>query len=404
MQTSFTNEFLSTVDGKRVNEILRSCVHCGFCNATCPTYQLTGDELDGPRGRIYLLKNYFEEPKPDVTSMHHLDRCLTCLACETTCPSGVEYGSLLDIGRAHIESSTKRPMLARFRRNILLRLFSNSSHTAKLLFLARLVKPILPKSLASKIPARSKTSPAKLSSISNPDGKMRKMLTIPGCVQSKTAPQINHATAQALNRSGIELDEANTQCCGALAFHMGHLQEAKHLIRNNVEEWHQKLQEDHELLLITSSGCSQFIKQYSTIMQDDPMYAKQAQFVVDRTRDLAELDTEIKPNPTSHAKHSIAFHNPCSLQHGQKINGSIEDKLKQLGHTLVEVQDMHICCGSAGSYSLLETELSSQLLTNKVKHLEANQPDLIVTANIGCLLHIQSATDIPVKHWIELLT
>ena len=403
MQTSFTNEFLNTADGQRVNEILRKCVHCGFCNATCPTYQLTGNELDGPRGRIYLLKNYFEEPKPDTTSMHHLDRCLTCMSCETTCPSGVEYGSLLDIGRNHIASTTKRPLKERFKRKLLIKLFSNANYTTSLFFLARLFKPLLPKPLASKIPAKVKTNLLSSPKLKQ-NGLKRKMLTITGCVQSSAAPQINLCAKHVLERSGIQLNEAATQCCGALAFHLSQQYDAKKLIRDNIDEWYQNLLGDHELLLITSSGCSQFIKQYGTIMQDDPEYAERARLVADRCRDLTEMATEIQPHASNQNKQSIAFHSPCTLQHGQKIQGIIEEKLQQLGHTLVEVQDSHICCGSAGSYSLLETELSSQLLTNKIEQLEAKQPDIIVTANIGCLLHLQTGTNIPVKHWIELFT
>lgn len=402
MQTSFNNEFLNTVDGQRANEILRKCVHCGFCNATCPTYQLTGDELDGPRGRIYLIKNYFEEHKSGSTSMHHLDRCLTCLSCESTCPSGVEYGSLLDIGRAHIETTTKRPLFERLKRKLLLKLFSNSFYTAMLFSLARLLKPILPLPLASKIPAKVKSKPF-LSDRSSIEIK-RKMLTISGCVQSVVAPQINMATTEVLKQSGIQLNEASSKCCGALAFHLSQHEEAKNLIRSNIDDWYQKLKNGHELLIITSSGCSSFIKQYATIMQGDPKYAAQAKFVAGRCRDLAELSEDIKAETTASNKQYIAFHNPCTLQHGQKLQGKIEAKLKQLGYKLVNVQDAHICCGSAGSYSLLQTELSSQLLSNKIENLQVNQPDMIITANIGCQMHLQSGTDIPVKHWIELFT
>jgi len=414
MQTSFTPEFIKTQDGNRVDSILRKCVHCGFCNATCPTYQLTGNELDGPRGRIYLIKNYFESQTNETAnqaenqvSLKHLDRCLTCMSCETTCPSGVNYGELVDLGRKHIQSSEKRPFLNTLKRKAILFVFSNASRTKLLFSFARIAKPFLPNTLAKKIPGKLKSHhPQDFEKPTKPVVD-KKMLTIKGCVQSCVAPEINQATQIALNRSGIQLDETAASCCGALAFHLTELEQAHETIRSNINDWYEKLQNGYDNILINSSGCSTFIKQYATIMQDDSEYADKAKLVVDRCLDASELAPSINAassHSTSDNKNqTVAFHSPCTLQHGQKIKGVIENKLREAGYSLVDVQDSHICCGSAGSYSLLQKDLSAQLLNNKISALESDQPDLIVTANIGCLMHLQSGTDIPVKHWIELL-
>ena len=398
MQTSFTPEFLQTHHGQRVNTILRSCVHCGFCNATCPTYQLTGDELDGPRGRIYLIKNFFENKDSSDISLKHLDRCLTCLACETTCPSGVKYGDLIDIGREHIEKSIQRPAINKLKRHLIIYVFSKPHLVSFVLLLARLIKPILPLKLAKKIPDRPKQTMA-CSLVT----AQRKMLTIKGCVQTSVAPQINAATSQVLQRSKIQLDESDSNCCGALAFHLTETETAKKQICKNIDEWHEKLQNNHEFILVNSSGCSNFIKQYSTIMQSDEHYANKAKFVSERCKDLTEIIPEINIKQVATLGKTVAFHSPCTLQHGQKILGNVETLLQQAGYRVVLPTDAHICCGSAGSYSLLETEFSTQLLRNKVAHLENQNPDMIATANIGCLLHLQSESKLPVKHWIELL-
>ncbi len=398
MQTSFTPEFLQTPDGQRVNEIIRNCVHCGFCNATCPTYQLTGDELDGPRGRIYLIKDFYEEKATSNISLKHLDRCLTCLACETTCPSGVEFGGLVDIGRKHIEKAIERPTFNKLKRGLIISIFSNPRLVAPIFALAQIFRPLLPSNLAKKIPVR----PKPLKSTPSRSAK-RKMLTIKGCVQSSAAPQINAAASEVLQHSNIQLDEAQTNCCGALAFHLTDLEKAKQTVCSNIDSWYQKLCENHEYLLITSSGCSSFIKQYSTIMQADSTYTEKANFISERCRDLSEITSEIKANTCNLKNKTVAFHSPCTLQHGQKILGNIENKLKEAGYELVAIRDSHLCCGSAGSYSLLETELSNKLLQNKITNLEENQPDIIATANIGCLMHLSSGTKKPVKHWIELL-
>ncbi len=403
MQTSFTSEFVKTADGKRVDSILRKCVHCGFCNATCPTYQLTGDELDGPRGRIYLIKNFFEDNKigaTNETGLKHLDRCLTCLACETTCPSGVKYGELVDIGRKHINDSIQRPIISKIKRKLILTVFSNSNRVGILLALSRIFKPLLPVILANKIP--SKVNLPKNTSLDKPSSPSRKMLTIKGCVQKAAAPQINFATKKVLGNSNIQLDEAGSSCCGALAFHLTELDKARATIRNNIDHWYEMLNNDYENILVNSSGCSTFIKQYTTIMHDEIAYAEKAKFISDHCVDLSEIIEDLRPVASTQTGQTIAFHSPCTLQHGQKINGKIEDKLIQAGYKLVEVSDSHLCCGSAGTYSLLESKMSSKLLEDKLSNLKQHQPEMIVTANIGCLMHLQSGTKIPVKHWIEL--
>ena len=407
MQTSFTPEFLKSLDGQRVDKILRKCVHCGFCNATCPTYQLTGDELDGPRGRIYLIKNFFEQTSDQLSSevsLKHLDRCLTCLACETTCPSGVQYGELVDIGRKHINASSKRPIVNKLKRKLVLTLFSKSNRVTVLLSLAKLFKVFLPSRLARKIPTKNELATDKVVVDSDNSSIESKLLTIKGCVQNSTAPQINLATKKVLANSNIQLDESDAGCCGALAFHLTELDEAYSVVRKNIDSWYELLNKNYSKLLVNSSGCSSFVKQYDTIMQDDIEYAEKASYISKHCIDLSELATELTPTkPSSNHQQTVAFHSPCTLQHGQQINNEIENVLKVHGYKLVEVQDSHLCCGSAGTYSLLEPELSSQLLVNKVRNLEKNQPDIIATANIGCLIHLQSGTDIPVKHWIELL-
>lgn len=397
MQTSLATEFLQTEEGQRANEILRSCVHCGLCNATCPTYQLTGNELDGPRGRIYLIKNYFEEKSCGDTGLKHLDRCLTCLACETTCPSGVQYGDLLDIGRKHINKAIGRPVISRLKRNLIIRMFSKPARVALIFALARLLRPLLPVALARKVPPHAGATKTGVAGTG-----LRKMLTIKGCVQSVAAPQINAAAAKVLGRSGIRLDEVDSDCCGALAFHLTDIKKAEKTIRDNIDAWHQKLKNGHEYLVVASSGCSSFIKQYISIMQADQNYSQRAAFVARRCRDLSELGTELYIRQADRDQ-TVVFHSPCTLQHGQKISGAIEMRLREAGYKLVSTKDQHLCCGSAGSYSLLETGLSDQLLQNKVACLEQARPDVIATANIGCMMHLQSGTDRPVKHWIELL-
>ena len=396
MQTSLPKEFLQTTEGLKANEILRSCVHCGLCNATCPTYQLTGNELDGPRGRIYLIKNHLEDQNDASVGLRHLDRCLTCLSCETTCPSNVRFGHLLDIGRKRMDQAIRRPLASRIKRHLIARVFARPSLVRALLALARPVRPFLPRSLAAKVPRALASRPLATKAQSP------KLLTIRGCVQSVVAPQINQAAAKVLARSGIGLEEAKGDCCGALSYHLADTAQAEKTIRRNIDSWYPGLAGEYQYLAVTSSGCSSFIKQYGEIMQADPRYAERAVFISEHCKDLSELDLTQAAKPVKGAR-SVAFHSPCTLQHAQGVLGNIEDRLERAGYRLIPTADPHLCCGSAGSYSLLEPELSTQLLKNKLDSLEKDEPDIICTANIGCLMHLQSGTRRPVKHWIELL-
>ena len=398
MQTSLPDSFLQTAEGHQADKILRKCVHCGLCNATCPTYQLTGNELDGPRGRIYLIKNYLEGKTDGSIGLRHLDRCLTCLSCETTCPSSVRFGALLDTGRKHMNEAVRRSLASTVKRYLIIRIFSRPSRVRMILALARLAKPFLPKKLASKMPVRATGVPK--AAKANPD--LPKMLTIRGCVQSVVAPQINHAAVKVLERSGFCLEEAKGDCCGALAYHLGDFKSAERTIGQNIDNWYQGLKDEYKFLVVTSSGCSSFIKQYGEIMQASPNHAGRAEFISERCRDLSELDIGPDTRPAGE-NCTVAFHSPCTLQHGLKVHGKIEAQLQKRGYKLVPTLDPHLCCGSAGSYSLLETELSAKLLENKLACLEHARPDVISTANIGCLMHLQSGTERPVRHWIELL-
>lgn len=397
MQTSLPKEFLQTKEGLKANEILRSCVHCGLCNATCPTYQLTGNELDGPRGRIYLIKNHLEDQNDGSVGLRHLDRCLTCLACETTCPSNVRYGHLLDIGRKHMNQAINRPLASRIKRHLIARVFARPYLVRAMLALARLARPFLPQDLATKIPARPPASRA----LAAKSGAT-KLLTIRGCVQSVVAPQINQAAAKVLERSGIGLEEAKGNCCGALSYHLADTAQAEKTIRRNIDNWYPGLAGEYQYFVVTSSGCSSFIKQYGEIMQTDSHYAERAAFISEHCRDLSDLDFAQGTRAVKETR-SVAFHSPCTLQHAQGVLGNIEGRLEAAGYRLVPTTDPHLCCGSAGSYSLLEPGLSTQLLENKLDSLEKGEPDIICTANIGCLMHLQSGTRRPVKHWIELL-
>lgn len=398
MQTSLPDSFLQTAEGHQADKILRKCVHCGLCNATCPTYQLTGNELDGPRGRIYLIKNYLEGKTDGNIGLRHLDRCLTCLSCETTCPSSVRFGTLLDTGRKHMNQAVKRSLISTIKRYLIIRVFSKPSRVRLILALARLARPFLPKKLARKMPVHA----ASVAKTAKANPGLPKMLTIRGCVQSVVAPQINDAAVKVLERSGICLEEAKGDCCGALAYHLGDLKNAQKTIGKNIENWYPGLKSEYRFLVVSSSGCSSFIKQYGEVMQTSPNYAGRAEFISKRCRDLSELDIGLDTRPAG-GNCTVAFHSPCTLQHGQRVHGKIEAQLQKLGYRLVPSTDAHLCCGSAGSYSLLETELSAELLENKLACLEQAQPDVISTANIGCLMHLQSGTERPVRHWIELL-
>ena len=398
MQTKLLPELLATPQGREADQILRSCVHCGFCTATCPTYQLLGDELDGPRGRIYEIKLALEGEPVSRRTQSHLDRCLTCLNCETTCPSGVQYHRLLDFGRAYVEQQVARPLPQRILRWGLRQILPYTRRIAALLKLAQGLKPLLPAALAHKIPDQQKPLQGEAATHS------RKVLLLAGCVQPAMTPRTNQATAIVLNKLGIEVIEAGTAtCCGALSQHLNADEEARRFMRQNIDAWWPYIEQGAEAIVVTASGCGAMVKDYAQHLQHDPAYADKAVRISALTRDLCEVLNEDDMSKLKNGSpRSIAFHAPCTLQHAQQLNGRVEKLLRAAGFKLQAVTDSHLCCGSAGSYSILQPHIANQLKQQKLRNLQAQQPELIVTANIGCQLHLQTGAEVPVKHWIEL--
>ena len=400
MQTQLTPEMLDSTEGREADAILRSCVHCGFCTATCPTYQLLGDELDGPRGRIYLIKQMLEGQPVTHETQLHLDRCLTCRACETTCPSGVRYGRLADIGRAIAEERIARPFTERLFRRALRAVIPHAARFGTLLRLGQAVRPLLPAALRAKIPARQAAGdwPA--------TRHARRMLVLAGCAQSSTTPATNTAAARVLDRLGISLLVAPAAgCCGALSQHLSAAAEARDFMRRNIDAWWPHVEQGIEAIVMTASGCGVMVKDYGELLRDDPAYADKAATIAGLTRDLGEIlaAEDLDALQLAGQGRRIAFHAPCTLQHGQQLPGLIEGLLARLGFELTEVRDSHLCCGSAGSYSLLQPELSRRLRDNKLDSLQTGGPEAIATANVGCQLHLATASGLPVLHWIELL-
>lgn len=402
MQTRLTSQFLSTEEGREAEQILRSCVHCGFCTATCPTYQLLGDELDGPRGRIYQIKQLLEGSPPTQSQQQHLDRCLLCRACETTCPSGVDYGQLLETGRNLLEKRQPRKPLDKFQRFMLRQILPYPRRFSLLLKLARPIKSLLPVHIRKTIPDRGMEQgnwPA--------PRHTRRMLILDGCVQPGLAPSINRATAFTLDQLGISLIRTpDAGCCGAVNQHLGDPETARQFARRNIDAWWTHLESGAEAIVITASGCGQMLKEYNHLLRADTEYAQKAARIAEASRDIAEiLETEdLSPlNGQLDTSRPVAFHAPCTLQHGQRLPGIVERLLEKLGFTLTPVQDAHLCCGSAGTYSILQPKLSNELARRKAAALENGKPELIATANIGCLKHLQGNTELPVIHWIELL-
>ena len=402
MQTTLLPALLETTTGQEADQILRNCVHCGFCNATCPTYQLTGDELDGPRGRIYLIKQVLEGATPTRTTQLHLDRCLTCRACETTCPSGVDYHHLLDTGRELIEQNVTRPLRERLMHGVLRALLPWPSRFKPILRLGQAVRPLLPATLRQRIPAYREPGHFTVAQT-----HARSMLLLDGCVQPVLAPQINMATRRVLDALGINTVIANNGgCCGAVSFHLGAPDAAKDFMRNNIDAWWPAIEQGAEAIIITASGCAPMVKEYARLLADDPAYADKASRVSALAKDISEVIASENPagrlgRPEDRTR--VAFHSPCTLQHGQNLDGLVENILKQSGYELTQVTDSHLCCGSAGTWSILQPVLANRLRDNKLNALQAAQPDLIATANIGCLMHMQPHTRVSVLHWIELL-
>ena len=398
MQTELADFIRDTPEGREADAILRKCVHCGFCTATCPTYQLLGDELDGPRGRIYLVKQLLEGAAPTAKTQLHLDRCLTCRSCESTCPSGVQYGRLADIGRGIVERKVGRGAWQRARRAVLGAVIPNRGLFSFLLALGRMFKPFLPAALQEKIPSRIAPGdwpPARHS---------RRMLVLAGCAQPAIAPRINAAAARVLDRAGVSLEEVpGAGCCGAVRFHLDEQQAGRDDMRALIDAWWPQVEGGElEAIVMTASGCGAFVKEYAHHLKDDPAYRDKAAKISGMTRDLSEVVSEDSIRKQNQGRR-VAFQSPCTLQHGQQLRGGVERLLQAAGHELAPVAEGHLCCGSAGTYSLLQPELSARLKARKLAALGAGDPQVIATANIGCLSHLQGGTGIPVKHWIQLL-
>ena len=413
MQTELADFIKDTPAGREADAILRKCVHCGFCTATCPTYQLLGDELDGPRGRIYLIKGMLEGAAVTARTQLHLDRCLTCRSCETTCPSGVQYGRLVDIGRKLAEERVPRPLLARLLRQLLSVVLPRSWLFGSLLKLGRWTRPLLPFALQGKIPA---TVPA---AGTWPAARhQRRMLVLAGCVQPALSPDINAACARVLDKLGISLVEvAGAGCCGAVRFHLNAQEDGLDDMRALIDAWWPYVEAKEsgaaggvEAIVMTASGCGTTVKEYGHLLAHDPAYAAKAQRISALTQDISEViaaeAARLEPLLASgkpSAAPKLALQLPCSLQHGQQIKGVIEGILLAAGFELTPVADSHLCCGSAGTYSILQPELAARLKANKLAALHAGSPQAIVSANLGCMSHLQSGTALPLGHWIVAL-
>ena len=414
MQTELADFIRGTCEGREADAILRKCVHCGFCTATCPTYQLLGDELDGPRGRIYLIKGMLEGGEVTARTQLHLDRCLTCRACETTCPSGVQYGRLVDIGRRLAEERVPRPILPRLLRLALRTVLPRRTLFASLLGLGRLLRPVLPFALQHKIPAKVPAAGAWPAA-----RHARRMLVLAGCVQPALSPDINAASARVLDQLGISLIEAPAAgCCGAVRFHLNAQEDGLADMRALIDAWWPYVEAADgsgargvEAIVMSASGCGVTVKEYGQLLAHDPVYAAKAEKISALTKDLSEviaaeldrLEPLLAGTTPPAAGSKLALQLPCTLQHGQKISGLIERILVAAGFELTPVADSHLCCGSAGTFSILQPELSARLKANKLAALHAGSPQTIVSANIGCLSHLRSGTALPLEHWIVAL-
>ena len=402
MQTDIAPEFAGTADGTEAEAILRKCVHCGFCTATCPTYQLLGDELDGPRGRIYLIKQVLEGHAPTRATQLHLDRCLTCRNCETTCPSGVQYGNLVEIGRRIVDERVPRPAGERALRWTLKEGLT-SPIFAPAMKIGQAVRAALPAALKAKVPgpAGAQRWPTR----EHP----RKVLLLLGCVQPAMMPNVNSATARVLDAADIQTLVADgAGCCGAIRLHLGDRDGAFDHMRRNIDAWWPMVQSGAvEAIVMNASGCGVTVKEYAHSLAHDPAYAKKASRIADLTRDLSEMLPDLVPalkaKVTSKGAR-LAFHPPCTLQHGQRVRGMVETALGEFGFEVrIAVNEAHLCCGSAGTYSVLQPELANALRDRKLTNLAELAPSTIISANIGCIQHLQSGTTTPVRHWIEAL-
>ena len=414
MQTQLAPQFANTPEGIEAARILGKCVHCGFCTATCPTYQLLGDELDGPRGRIYLIKQIAEGQAPTEKTRLHLDRCLTCRNCESTCPSGVQYGNLVDIGRKWAEENTSpRPIGERLTRWALKEGLTKPALFNSAMTLGRLVRPLMPSGIKRKIPlVKNKALDQQINPYARPNTQhARKMLILEGCVQPGMLPNINSATARVLDALKIQLVSApSATCCGALRYHLNDQTGGLDNVKQNIDAWWPMVENGVEAIIMTASGCGVMVKDYGHLLANDPAYATKAKKISGLTKDISEVMTSLQNELVAligaDQKPGVVYHPPCTLQHGQQIRGKVEGLLGSLGIGVRLCNDSHLCCGSAGTYSVTQPELSEQLRKNKLKNLmvacEESGADVVVSGNIGCITHLQQ-DEKPVLHWIEIV-
>jgi glycolate oxidase iron-sulfur subunit len=400
MQTNLADWIRDTPRGKEADAILRKCVHCGFCTATCPTYQLLGDELDGPRGRIYLIKQVLEGADVTAKTQLHLDRCLACRGCETTCPSGVEYGHLVDIGRGIVEERVGRSLGQRAMRRAIAMLFPRTGLFGLMTRVGMAMRPIVPSSLAAKLP---RAIPA--AGVWPALRHARRMVTLAGCVQPALTPDTNAAAARVLDRLGISLLEApGAGCCGALRFHLNYQDEGLDDMRRMIDAWWPLVEQGAEAIVMTATGCGSTVREYGQHLAHDAKYAERAKRIGAMTQDLSEIVAaeadRLAPLAPAGARPRVAFHAPCTLQHWQRLKGVTEGVLAKLGYELTPVPDSHLCCGSAGTYALTQPELSERLKKQKVVALQSGLPEAVLTSNVGCQTHLATAATVPVRHWI----
>ena len=420
METHFSKEQLKDINNKSSEKNFRKCVHCGFCNATCPTYQLLGDELDGPRGRIYLIKDMIENNKPATkTVVKHIDRCLSCYGCMTTCPSGVNYMQLIDHGRSHIEKTYKRPLKERLMRSFLSITLSKPINFRIILILTKIIKPLsflFPKKIKdmiSLIPTKipSKTIPRKnIYSILGKKKPVARVALLTGCVQKVISPQINEATIRLLNRHNIEVViSKGIDCCGSLNHHLGKTDLANKTFKKNILIWYDEyLKNGLDAIISNTSGCGTTLKDYSFMFRSDPELKKKAKKISELTKDISEyLDEHVKLNfikkKNEKKEYKIAYHSACSMQHGQKVHDVPMKLIEKTGNRVLNIPDGHICCGSAGTYNLLQNNIASKLLKNKITNIEKIKPEFIATGNVGCITQISQGTSIPILHTVEII-
>ena len=419
METHFSKEQLKDTNNKSSEKIFRKCVHCGFCNATCPTYQLLGDELDGPRGRIYLIKDMLENNKPaNEKIVKHIDRCLSCYSCMTTCPSGVNYMHLVDHGRSHIEKTYKRPLGDRFIRDFLSRTLSNSTNFRIIAILTQFIKPLrffFPKKMREMI----RLMPGKFPKKTLPNMQVyrvrkkkpvARVALLTGCVQKVISPQINEATIRLLNRHGIEvIVPKGIDCCGSLNHHLGKNDLAHQSFKKNISIWYEEyLKNGLDAIISNTSGCGTTLKDYGFIFRSDEGLKKKAKKISELTKDITEyLDENVKlnfiKNKNGYKEYKIAYHSACSMQHGQKLHQVPINLIKKTGNKVFDIVDGHLCCGSAGTYNLLQNDIAKKLLKNKISNIQKINPQFIATGNIGCITQIANGTKIPILHTVEII-